>query len=38
MHKGRTGAITPLRQDLGGSPCTAGKALSVNWRGLIRPV
>ena len=37
MHKGRTGTVTPLLQHLGGSPCTAGKVLSVNWRGVIRP-
>ena len=36
MHKGRTGTITPFLQIRGSSPCTAGKALSVNWRGVIR--
>ena len=36
MHKGRTGAITPFLQIRGSSPCTAGNALSVNWRGTIR--
>jgi hypothetical protein len=37
MHRGRTRTVTPLLQHLGGSPWTAGKALSVNGRGVIRP-